>query len=174
MLVVAILELIAPTGPLTALAALAAAGVHGLRLSGWRGERVMNQPILWVLHIGYGWLVIGLALKGLAALAPAAVPPTVALHALTAGAIGTLTLGMMTRVGLGHTGRMLEVSRPIAISYLLIILAAVLRTAGPLLAPEITDRVMRTSGMLWLVAFGVFFVTYLPILTSPRPDGRPG
>ena len=90
--------------PVCAVGAVA----HALRLAGWYDRRIWSVPLLWVLHLGYAWVAIGFALK--AAVAAALVIPMVGLHALTVGAIGVLTLGMMARVALGHTGRALQVS----------------------------------------------------------------
>src|SRR6202142_3384839 len=85
-----------PLAPLTGLLAALAAAVHGLRLYGWHTRRLWSVPLLWVLHLGYGWIVLGFALAVLSTLGWVA--PSLALHAFTAGAIGTLTLGMMARV----------------------------------------------------------------------------
>jgi uncharacterized protein involved in response to NO len=166
-------ELFDETGPAAALAALSAALIHGVRLSGWRGHRTLDQPILWVLHLGYGWLVFGLLLKGLAPLLPDQ-PPNLALHALTVGAIGTLSLGVMTRVALGHTGRPFQVAPVVVAGYALITAAALVRVAGPWLMAGGGVPVMHAAGGLWAAAFAAFLAGYAGILTSPRVDGRPG
>ncbi len=170
---VAILDLAAEGTKLAAVAALAAALVHAIRLAGWDSLKTRGQPILWVLHLGYAWLVAGLALKGLAAFI-AAIPPSAALHALTSGAIGVLTLGVMSRVALGHTGRALAAPAPIALAYVLVALAAALRVFGPILWPAATLTAILLSGALWLLAFALFTAVYAPILIRPRADGKPG
>ncbi|HUJ75704.1 MAG TPA: NnrS family protein, partial [bacterium] len=158
---------------LGAALALLAAALNGLRLAGYQSRRTTHQPILWVLHVGYGWLVVGLALQGLAPFWPA-LPPTTALHALTIGAMGTYPLGVMSRAALGHTGRPLVAPRLMAWAYGLISLAALLRLAAPLLWPEHYPWVIGASGVAWTLAFALFLGVYAPILLRPRVDGQPG
>lgn len=153
------------------IAALLAAGLNGVRLAGWHGHRTAGVPLLWVLHAGYGWLVLGLLLTGLAALTPM-VPPTTALHALTVGAIATMILGVMTRAALGHSGRPLAPARATVAAYALVVLAALARTGVPLVAGF--DLAVAVSGALWMAAFGLFVMVYWPVCTGPRADGRPG
>ncbi len=171
---VALIDLVAEASVAAGVAALVAAGIHGVRLAGWRGVRTLGEPILWVLHLGYGWLVVGLALRGLAALAPELVQPTAALHALTAGAIGTLTLGIMTRVSLGHTGRPFVAARLTVVSYGLVTAAALMRVFVPILAPGLTMRALELSVVLWVGAFLLFVLEYGSILCRARVDGRSG
>jgi uncharacterized protein involved in response to NO len=152
--------------------ALIAAGLNALRLGGWRTVRTLDTPLLWVLHLGYGWLVVGLILKAAAGLT-GLVPPTAALHALTVGAIGTMMLAVMSRAALGHTGRPL-VAHPVTVAaYGLVSLAALLRIAAAF-APELYLRLVETSGALWSLAFVLFLSIYAPILIKPRVDGMPG
>jgi len=150
--------------------ALLAAGLHALRLSGWQTRHTLNQPILWILHVGYGWLVLALALRGLADLSPV-ISTTAALHALTAGTIGVMTLGVMSRVALGHTGRALIVSRWTVAAYGLVNLAALIRVFVPLLLPDLHSTAIAASGLLWSGAFLLFSLVYWPILTGPRVTG---
>jgi uncharacterized protein involved in response to NO len=156
----------------TGAVALAAAMLNGARLAGWRGERTLNSPILWVLHLGYAWLVFGLFLKAIAALSNV-IPETAALHALTVGAIGTMLLAVMSRAGLGHTGRPLKAHPAVVGSYVLISLAAVLRVAAALM-PKLYSQLLIGSGIAWTAGFLLFLAIYGPILTTARPDGRPG
>ncbi|HTH17566.1 MAG TPA: NnrS family protein, partial [Magnetospirillum sp.] len=95
---------------------LAAAAIHMVRLSRWYGQRTLANPILWVLHLGYLWMVVGLALLGLSSFVEA-LPVSAAVHALTAGSIGTMVLGVMSRAALGHSGRPLEVAKPVVVAY---------------------------------------------------------
>jgi len=161
-----------PLAPLTGLLAALAAAVHGLRLYGWHTRRLWSVPLLWVLHLGYGWVVLGFALVGLSTLGWVA--PSLALHAFTAGAIGTLTLGMMARVALGHTGRMLEPAKITSLAFVLIGVAALVRVAGPLVFPQAYGLEIVLSGLLWMLAFGIFTLVYLPVLIRPRVDGKEG
>ena len=80
------------------------------RLAGWQTRHVLYEPLLWAMHLGYAWLIIGLAVKGLAALT-GFLPSSIAIHGITIGAIGTMTLAIMSRASLGHTGRKLAAGR---------------------------------------------------------------
>lgn len=164
---VLVLELAGAADVLTGIVALAAAVLHLARMAGWQTRFVLGEPIVWILHLGYGWLVVGFLCKALAALGGVIIPAS-AMHALSVGAVGSMTLGVMTRATLGHTGRALRVAPAIAIAYLLVSLAAVLRIAGPTLFAEVTSGVMLFSGLLWVLAFGVFVAKYWIILTGPN------
>lgn len=157
------------TGLLAAIAALAVAA----RLSGWQTWQTRSDPLLWSLHLGSAWVVVGLLLVGASDLG-AAVPPAAGLHALTAGAMGATILAVMTRVGLGHTGRPLELPRGVAGCYVLAHGAAAARVAAPFVPGEGQRALLLVSGLAWAAAFGFFALRYWPILTTPRPDGRPG
>ena len=111
-----------------------AALAHAIRLSGWRSFRTRVEPILWVLHVGYAWLPVGLALKAFALLGDAAWAMKWQ-HALTAGAFATMILAVMTRASLGHTGRPLAVSRSIALRLLLLTTSTVFRVFGIAVLP---------------------------------------
>lgn len=100
--------------------------------------------------------------------------PSLATHALTVGAIGGLTLGMMTRTARGHTARPLSAGRAEVGAYLLVQAAAVVRVLVPLAVPAAYAASISLSALLWSAAFAVFTVTYIPILSRPRLDGRPG
>jgi uncharacterized protein involved in response to NO len=160
------LWVLAPGGLATPLAALAAGLALGARLARWRGSATLREPLLWVLHLGYGWLALGfvlLALSGVTAL----LPQTAALHALTAGAIGTMTLAVMTRASLGHTGRPLAADPGTTAIYILVTLAAVLRLFAPLAEAHYLF-VLSLSGAAWSGAFGLFAMVYARSLTLPR------
>jgi uncharacterized protein involved in response to NO len=152
-------------------AALAAI-MNGIRLASWYTHRFWRVPLLWVLHLGYGWIVAGFCLETAAAFR--AIPPQSTTHAFTAGAIGVLTLGMMARVALGHTGRPLGVGPAMAVAFGLVNLSAFLRTLPPIWIPQRLSEFVILSGALWCIAFVIFVVVYTPILTQPRIDGRPG
>jgi uncharacterized protein involved in response to NO len=140
-------------------AALIAAGVASLiRLARWRGDLTLTEPLVWSLHLGFAWVGVGLVLVGLSALFPE-VPLAAGLHALTVGAMGGMTLAVMTRAILGHTGRLLTADRWTAAIYLLIPAAGLLRVAAPLL-PDVYFPLLWTSGLAWSAAFGLFVVHY--------------
>jgi uncharacterized protein involved in response to NO len=154
------------------IAALVAAAVHAARLSLWAPLRTRARPILWILHLSYAWIVVHLALRGCAGFG--LVAPTLATHALTIGAIGGLTLGMMTRTARGHTARPLVAGRAETVAYVLVQLAAAVRVFLPLLLPAAYVPAVALSAVLWSAAFAVFVVVYYPILSRPRLDGQPG
>jgi uncharacterized protein involved in response to NO len=152
--------------------ALAAAIANGWRLGAWRGRPTLGLPILWVLHLGYLWLVVGLAWKGMVDLT-GILPPADALHGLAIGAIGTMTLAIMSRATLGHTGRPMRAPRPVVAGYLMITAAAIARLAAAL-APVNAVPLLMISGALWSLAFAAFALCLGPALLRPRADGRPG
>jgi uncharacterized protein involved in response to NO len=146
--------------------------LHAARLALWRPWRTVERPLVWILHASYGWIVLYLALRALAELG--LIMPSLATHALTVGAIGGLTLGMMTRTARGHTGRSLEPGRAEVAAYALVQLAAAVRVFGPLVEPRLYLEALLVSGALWSAAFVAFVVVFWPILTRSRADGRPG
>lgn len=157
------------TLPLAAVAALA----HAVRWWGWSDRRLWSVPLLWILYTGYAWLIVGLLLESLSA--AAIVRPQLALHAFTAGAIGALTLGMMARVALGHTGRPLRAAPPMVAAFILVNIAALLRAfAAGALPDEWYVALVVVAGVAWAAAFVLFVAVYAPILIRRRADGRPG
>jgi uncharacterized protein involved in response to NO len=168
--------LLADLAALTRLAgalALAAAMLNGLRMWGWHGHRTLREPLLWALHLGYVWLAVGLAWKGLVGLT-GLLPGSEGLHGLAIGAVGTMTMAVMSRASLGHTGRPLEAPRPLAISYGLISGAALARLAAPLLTADLYLPALLVSASLWCTAWLLFLVAFGGALIRPRVDGRPG
>jgi uncharacterized protein involved in response to NO len=160
--------------PPAAIAAIAviAGSAHAARLALWKPWATIANPILWILHLSYAWIAVHLVLRALSAFE--LVPATLATHALTVGAIGGITIGMMTRTSRGHTGRPLRASRAETAAYALVHLAAAVRVFLPLVAPELLLSAIVVSGIMWSVAFAFFTLTFWPILTRPRPDGKPG
>ncbi|MEQ8965910.1 MAG: NnrS family protein [Azospirillaceae bacterium] len=148
-----------PGHPATGAALLALAALHLARLSGWRGERTLAEPLVWVLHLGYAWVPVGLALAGLAALAPAAVPPVAGLHALTAGAMATMVLAVATRATLGHSGRPLTAGGATVAIYALVTVAALSRLGAAFL-PTLWVPLLHASATAWIAAFGLFTLIY--------------
>jgi len=149
-----------------ALAELAAGVALALRLWRWRGHQAWREPLVWSLHLGYAWLALGFLLLGATGIAPL-LPTTAAVHALTVGAIGTMTLAVMTRASLGHTGRPLVAGRGTTAIYLLVTLAALLRLAAPLTDAQ-QMLFLDMAGAAWSGAFGLFVVLYAGPLTLPR------
>ena len=165
--------LVAPVSPVTALFAAVAALMHGVRLAGWYTGKLWSVPLLWILHLGYAWIVIGFALMALTAIGLNGSASS-ALHAFTAGAIGALTLGMMARVSLGHTGRLLEPAPLMTLAFMAVNCAALSRIALPLLVPADYLAGTMVAGFLWMLAFGLFVAFYAAMLLRPRVDGKPG
>jgi uncharacterized protein involved in response to NO len=125
-----------------------------------------------VLFSGFAWLVVGLVLLALGSLDLLPLAP--ARHALTVGGIGVVTLGMMARVALGHTGRPMQPPRLVEWAFVAVNLAAALRVFGPMVDPARLPVWLDASGGLWLASFLAFLYYYAPILLSPRADGQPG
>ena len=172
-ILVLVIDLFPALHALTGPVALLAAAVNMIRMVRWRSLVTRRVPMLWILHLGYAWMVVALALKGLAGMVPV-VTPSAAIHALTVGAIGSLTLGMMSRVALGHTGRAIVASTPIIAAFILINASAILRVAIPIVMPEFYWSELNVAGLLWSSAFALFVIHYTPILMQPRIDGKPG
>jgi uncharacterized protein involved in response to NO len=162
--------------PATALSggiALAAGLAQGWRLAGWSGHKALHDPIVWVLHIAYAWLPLGLLLKAawlLGGFAWAAFW----MHALSAGAAASMILAVMSRAALGHTGRPLSVAPVMALSYVLLAIAAAVRVFGVVLLPLGYRASILVAGVVWMAAFLIYGTVYTPILLSPRVDSKPG
>lgn len=144
---------------------LAAGIIQGIRLSRWHGLKTLQTPLLWVLHLGYLWLVIGLILRGLARLT-GILDESAALHALNIGAMGLFTLGIMSRISLTHTKRSLQLPKIMTSAFLLITIAAFIRV---FLYTWQVEWAIWLSGMLWIAAYMIFCMVFLPILTTPEP-----
>jgi uncharacterized protein involved in response to NO len=157
---------IAPTNAVTPTAMVVAALAIGGRIARWRGFSTLREPLVFILHVGYGWLAFGLLLVGANGLHEFMLP-SAALHALTVGAIGTMTLAVMTRATLGHTGQPLKAGPGTCAIYVLITLAAVFRTASPLFVEE-TNAMLEIAGCAWSAAFILFSFLYGRLLTRPR------
>ena len=157
---------ILPENPIVG-ALLAIAGVvQIIRLARWQGFRTFVEPLVLILHIGYGWLGLGVLLLGIVQL----VPPfgdLAALHALTTGAFGTMMLAVMTRATLGHTGRSLAADGWTVAIYAAVTMGASARVVSPLF-PEQTW--LNAAGLLWAGAFLLFALIYGPMLL--RDDAK--
>lgn len=155
----------------TGVLALLAALIHLWRHRQYHLLHVWRDPMLWSLHAGHLWLIAGLAFLGCSAFG--LMPLSPALHALTVGAIGTLTLSMMCRVALGHTGREIAAGSGTAFAFILMQGTALTRVLGPVLWPDDYMLWIQFSGGLWAAAFAVYVFSYAPVLLRPRPDGLP-
>jgi len=142
-----------------------------VRMRFWGTRHVFRQPLLWILHVGTLFIPLGLALRALATSWPS-VPLSSALHALTAGAIGSLTLGMMARVSLGHTGRPLEPARSAQWAFSCVVCAAGVRISAPFLPSLWYLDALSVAALLWSSAFALFLFGYFRILVSARADAR--
>ena len=147
--------------------------VHATRLADWHTPGVWKKPLLWVLFLGYGGAILGFLLKALAPVVP--LSPYLAVHAFAVGGIGLMTVGMMSRVALGHTGRSIqEPPKVLAPIFVLLALALAARVLLPLFDAAHYLLWIGLSQALWLAAFGLFALIYAPILIKPRIDGQPG
>jgi len=158
---------------LTAWLAAALCLLHSIRLWGWYTHGIWRKPLLWVLYLAYVWIILGFGLK--CAAFAVGIPSSLAIHAFTVGGIGMMTLGMMSRISLGHTGR--DVNQPpaeIGPIFLMLLSAACVRVLFPLFSETHYLLWVGISQTLWITAFALFLYRYIPILTRPRIDGRPG
>lgn len=171
-LVLIVADLTQAPSNLIAVLALVVALAHAARLYLWQPWRTTSHALVWILHASYGWIVAYLVLRALSAAGLVALP--VAIHALTIGAIGGMTLGMMTRTARGHTGRPLEADGFESACFVLIQLAALSRVAGGIVLSDAYLATVLVSGLCWSLAFGIFSVRYWPVLSRPRLDGKPG
>ncbi len=165
-------DLVQAPAIMVAVLALAVAAAHATRLYMWQPWRTRSAPLVWILHAGYGWIVVYLVLRALAMLGFIAEP--LAIHALTIGAIGGLTIGMMTRTARGHTGRSLTADGFEVTCFVLVQLAAAIRVFGGMLLPGVYLATVITSAICWSSAFALYAIRYWPVLAQPRLDGKPG
>ena len=154
---------------MTAAACGIAGVVHFVRLARWRGYRTFAEPLVTILHVGYLFVPVGFLLMALAIAFPGVVAPVAAVHAWTAGAIGVMTLAVMTRASLGHTGHELRASPSTLAIYAFAVIGALARIAAAFgIEPQIMLHLAATA---WILAFGGFAVVFGPLLLSPRSRG---
>jgi uncharacterized protein involved in response to NO len=137
-----------------------------LRAKGWRFQDTWDNPLLWILHVGQGWLIVAFAARAVSSLT-GLLPPAVSFHAMGAGAMATMILAFMTRAPLGHTGRPLKASRVTAVTYLLVIAAGVARILSPLLPGGLQLSGLVVAGSLFAIAYAIYVVVYFSILVRP-------
>ncbi len=145
---------------------------HFIRWARWRFWITLKTPMVWSLHIAYFCIPVGLILFA-AHFSGYPITFSLPLHVITVGAMGGMILSMMSRVALGHTGRPIRADPVHTAAFILIVLALLFRTVGTTLTGYNTESLIL-SAALWCMAYGLFFIKYLPILTNPRLDGRPG
>jgi uncharacterized protein involved in response to NO len=160
------------SGPWLVILCMAGGIIHILRLAHWQGWKTLGVPLLWSMHLSY--LCIPLAMFALAVVGGEPSASKNVIHLLAIGTIGGMILAMMSRVSLGHTGRPLEVPAYLAIAFGMVFVAAIIRAFLPLLDVALTLWAWRLSALLWIIAFALFLVRYIPVLLSPRVDGKSG
>jgi len=142
-----------------------------IRMGRWKTRLVLGDPIVWVLHAGHLWLVMGFALLAAANLSDA-VERGAAVHALTAGAMGTMVLAMMSRVALGHSGREILASPATVAAYWMVIMGSFFRVSAPLVQVQLPGDsfsiLIGAAGLLWAGGYMIFTVAFWPILIKPR------
>ena len=172
-LVFAVTDIFFTAPLLVAWCAAALCVLHAIRLWGWHTPGIWRKPLLWVLFVAYGWIIAGFGLKFLVYVA--GVSPSLATHAFTAGGIGMMTLGMMSRVSLGHTGRnVLQPPRGVGTMFLLLACGALVRVVFPLAFGGMYALWIGISQALWIAAFVQFLRLYAGMLVRLRIDGLPG
>lgn len=154
-----------PYAQVTGYLLLCAGLIQFVRMARWRGERVVRESIVAVLHVAYAFIPLGFILLGLSYFVD--VPRSAGIHAWTGGAIGTMILAVTTRASLGHTGRVLIASAAVTMIYFLVVSSALLRIAAALVA-ESSQLLILLSGLAWAGAFLGFAIVYAPILCTPR------
>jgi uncharacterized protein involved in response to NO len=159
----------APQAQATGAGLIAAGLVQAVRLGRWAGERTVPDRLVLILHVGYAFVPLGFVLTGAAVVWPQVLPASAGIHAWTAGAIAVMTLAVMTRATLGHTGRPLAASGATQVLYALAVLAALLRIAASLVLPL---ALLYAAAFAWLAAFAVFLAVYAPMLLGPRAAPR--
>jgi uncharacterized protein involved in response to NO len=147
-----------------AATALLAFAVHAVRLLRWQGWKVRDTPLLWTMHVGYAWMVLAFLLRGLGDLGAEAAGRAW-LHAFTVGALGSMMLGLMTRVALRHTGRTLVLPAAIVAAYLLIQVAALLRVVGAMTGGA--AFAVALAGAAWIAAFAIYLACFGSMLVAP-------
>lgn len=157
---------------LSAGVAIAVALLHGMRLLEWYSKVVWSQPMLWVLWLGYAWLVAGFLLYSVLLLAGLSLVEAV--HAWTIGGIGLVALGMMARVSLGHTGRKIVALPGISLAFMLLMCSALSRVVLPLINGEWLELSILLAAGCWVIAFLIFAVRYTGLLLRARIDGKEG
>ena len=165
-------DLVYPNSTITGFFALFAAIIHFIRLAGWYSHKIWYVPLVWILQVAYAWFIIGFIIKALTIFS---IDKSVfAFHAFTVGGIGIMTLGMMARVSIGHTGREMILDRWMVLSFILINIAVIVRVIIPMFIPDLYLNSIHISGWFWIVSFSIYAIVYTPMWLRARIDGREG
>src|SRR5262249_15527558 len=160
-----------PVWPVTGALLLLAGILHVARLARWAGDRTFGDRLVLALHLGYSFVPLGFLLTGISSIFPDLLPPSAGAHAWTAGAVGMMTLAVMTRATLGHTGRQLFASRGTEALYALVAIAAITRVGASL---GYADLLLHVSAIAWVAAFLGFALLYGPMLASQSRSANRG
>lgn len=161
-----IVDLWRPMSPIGGVTALLAGLAVLVQWIGWNPLASRSRPILWILHLAYAWIPLGLVLLGLASFG--LLPRSAAIHAFAAGSMGGLIIGMITRTALGHSNRPVQAGRVEVAMYVLVQVAAVLRVTAALV-PAMYLLSMAGAGVAWCAAFATYVIAYAPILVDLKP-----
>ena len=143
------------------------------RMAGWYSRGIWEKPLLWSLFLAYGFIVLGFLLNSL--LFFGWFNLFIPIHAIALGGVGLLTLSMMARVSLGHSGRSIhETPKGMVFAFPILIVATIVRVLMPWLFPEHYLLWIQASQLLWVISFSLFIWVYYPVLVQPRIDGQPG
>lgn len=156
----------APANPETGIGLMALGAVQAVRLARWCGHRTMRDPLVWVLHVAYGFVPFGGVALGFAILRPDLLAPSAAQHLWMAGAVGLMTLAVMTRATLGHTGQALHANAGTVAIYLGFLMSVLARFSLGFW-PD-ADWLLTVSGTVWCCAFLGFVIVYGPLLARPK------
>ena len=140
---------------------------HLVRFGFWRSAKTLKVPLLWSLHLSYFMMALGTLLLGLTQFS-LGIQTSSALHVITIGAIGLMILSMMSRVSLGHTGRMLQPKAIVSWAFMMMALAPIIRVVLPYFG--LPFQGWTISVVLWVLAMLIFLLVYIPVLVSPRVD----
>lgn len=162
-----VLWVVMPEAPVTGVALLITGLLHALRLSRWTGASTWREPLVFILHTGYAFVPLGFLLVGSAALWPSIISASGALHAWTTGAMGVMTLAVMTRASLGHSGQGLTASSGTQAIYVAIVAAALMRIAASVF-DNLSVTVLTLAAATWTAAFVGFVALYGPMLFTSR------
>jgi len=157
---------------LTGYCAVFAVAIHGVRLYGWYSNKIWQVPLVWILQVAYSWFIIGFIIKSLEIFNLN--ESLFSYHAFTIGGVGVMTLGMMARVSLGHTGREMKINKWMVWSFILLNIAAITRVILPIVFQNDYLQWIKVSAWLWISAFIIFLIVYTPMWIRPRVDGREG
>ena len=160
---------VAPDSMIIGAGLLLAGALHLFRVSRWQGLSTLSEPLVWSLHAGMAWVGLGTILLGVGALWPVILPASAGLHAIAAGAIGTMALAVMTRVCLGHTGRARTAGGVETVIFALVHAGASLRVIAAITGNAVWPLIL--GAVLWSAAFALFAIVYTPMLFEPRVKG---